>query len=110
MIMILVTQVTLSPELGSLMSHDSLELECESSDDDEEGLDDTIKEVTEDLNDIMVEVERLKRSSGAWDNNDELKDMIKVSEKYYQTKNIRSKLAGCWTAEQEELSDNVRGL
>ena len=92
-----------------MMSHDSLELECESSEDDE-GLDDTIKEVTEDLNDIMLEVERLKRSSGTWDNNDELQDMIKVSKKYHPTKIIRSKLAGCWTAEQEELSDNVRGL
>lgn len=109
MIIKLVTKVTTSPELGSIMSHDSLELECESSEDDE-GLDDTIKEVTEDLNDIMVEVERLKRSSGTWDNNDELQDMIKVSEKYYQTKIIRSKFAGCWTAEQEELSDHVRGL
>ena len=85
MIIILVTKVTISPELGSMMSHDSLELECESSEDDE-GLDDTIKEVTEDLNDIMLEVERLKRSSGTWDNNDELQDMIKVSEKYYQRK------------------------
>ena len=109
MIVILVTKVTISPELGSLMSHDSLELECESSEEDE-GLDDTIKEVTEDLNDIMVEVERLKRSSGAWDNNDELQDMIKVRETYYPTKLKRSKLAGCWPAEQEELSDNVRGL
>ena len=60
------------------MSNDSLELECATSDD--ESLDDTIKEVTEDLNDIMVEVEKLKRSSGNFDNNEELQDMIKVGE------------------------------
>ena len=58
------------------MSNDSLELE--SSDD--ESLDGTIKEVTDDLNDIMVEVEKLKRSSGNYDNNDELQDMIRVGE------------------------------
>ena len=60
------------------MSNDSLEIESESSDD--ESLDDTIKEVNDDLNDIMVEVEKLKRSSGNYDNNDELQDMIKVGE------------------------------
>ena len=70
--------MTQDPDLGSLMSNDSLEIESESSDD--ESLDDTIKEVTEDLNDIMVEVEKLKRSSGNFDNNDELQDMIKVGE------------------------------
>ena len=61
------------------MSNDSLELECQSSDD--EKLDDTIKEVNEDLNDIMVEVEKLKRSSVNYDNNDELQDMIRVAKK-----------------------------
>ena len=71
--------MTLDTDLGSLMSNDSLELECDTSDD--ESLDDTIKEVTEDLNDIMVAVEKLKRSSGNYDNNDELQNMIKVSEK-----------------------------
>ena len=71
---IVLTKVTQDPDLGSLMSNDSLELE--SSDD--ESLDGTIKEVTDDLNDIMVEVEKLKRSSGNYDNNDELQDMIKV--------------------------------
>ena len=70
--------MTQDPDLGSLMSNDSLEIESESSDD--ESLDDTIKEVTDDLNDIMVEVEKLKRSSGNFDNNDELQDMIKVGE------------------------------
>ena len=71
--------MTLDPDLGSLMSNDSLELECATSDD--ESLDDTIKEVTEDLNDIMVEVEKLKRSSGNYDSNDELQNMIRVSER-----------------------------
>ena len=66
--------MTLEADLGSLVSNDSLELETS----DDESLDDTIKEVTEDLNDIMVEVEKLKRSSGNYDNNDELQDMIKV--------------------------------
>ena len=73
---IVLTKVTQDPDLGSLMSNDSLELE--SSDD--ESLDGTIKEVTDDLNDIMVEVEKLKRSSGNYDNNDELQDMIRVGE------------------------------
>ena len=70
--------MTQDPDLGSLMSNDSLEIESESSDD--ESLDDTIKEVTDDLNDIMVEVEKLKRSSGNYDNNDELQDMIRVGD------------------------------
>ena len=70
--------MTQDPDLGSLMSNDSLEIESESSDD--ESLDDTIKEVTDDLNDIMVEVEKLKRSSGNFDNNDELQDMIRVGD------------------------------
>ena len=70
--------MTQDPDLGSLMSNDSLEIESESSDD--ESLDDTIKEVNDDLNDIMVEVEKLKRSSGNYDNNDELQDMIRVSD------------------------------
>ena len=69
------------------MSNDSLELECDTSDD--ESLDDTIKEVTEDLNDIMVAVEKLKRSSGNYDNNDELQNMIKVSEKKMQNNNVK---------------------
>ena len=72
-------KVSQDPDLGSLMSNDSLELECQSSDD--EKLDDTIKEVNEDLNDIMVEVEKLKRSSVNYDNNDELQDMIRVAKK-----------------------------
>ena len=71
------------------MSNDSLELECETSDD--ESLDDTIKEVTEDLNDIMVEVEKLKRSSGNYDSNDELQNMIRVSERKTMQK-ISSKM------------------
>ena len=70
--------MTQDPDLGSLMSNDSLEIESESSDD--ESLDDTIKEVTDDLNDIMVEVEKLKRSSGNFDNKEERQDMIKVGE------------------------------
>ena len=70
--------MTQDPDLGSLMSNDSLEIESDSSDD--ESLDDTIKEVNDDLNDIMVEVEKLKRSSGNYDNNDELQDMIRVSD------------------------------
>ena len=70
--------MTQDPDLGSLMSNDSLEIESESSDD--ESLDDTIKEVNDDLNDIMVEVEKLKRSSGNYDNNDELQDMIRVGD------------------------------
>ena len=70
--------MTQDPDLGSLMSNDSLEIESESSDD--ESLDDTIKEVNDDLNDIMVEVEKLKRSSANYDNNDELQDMIRVGD------------------------------
>ena len=79
MMLILVTKVTQDPDLGSLMSNDSLELECATSDD--ESLDDTIMEVTEDLNDIMVEVEKLKRSSGNYDSNDELQNMIRVRQR-----------------------------
>ena len=70
--------MTQDPDLRSLMSNDSLEIESDSSDD--ESLDDTIKEVNDDLNDIMVEVEKLKRSSGNYDNNDELQDMIRVGD------------------------------
>ena len=81
--------MTQDPDLGSLMSNDSLELECETSDD--ESLDDTIKEVTEDLNDIMVEVEKLKRSSGNYDSNGELQNMIRVSERKTMQK-ISSKM------------------
>ena len=40
------------------------------------------KEVTDDLNDMMAEVESLKRNSVIYDSNTELQDMIRVSERF----------------------------